>query len=84
MTVWSSPVPSAPHRKLQTFAPHGKPALSARASYGTSHIGVGRGEGAGVGAKTGAAVGLPGMAVGSGVGFEVGRGEGEGVGSGVG
>ena len=38
----SAPVPPAPHRKLQTFAPHGKSVLSARASYGTSHEARGR------------------------------------------
>ena len=33
--VWSSaPAPSAPHRKLQAFAPHGKSAPSKRASSG--------------------------------------------------
>ena len=31
--VWSSPVPSAPHRKLHACAPHGKSAPGARASY---------------------------------------------------
>ena len=84
MTVWSSPAPSAPHRKLQTFAPHGKSALSARASYGTSHdvgigvgIGVGSGEGCGVGPGLGCGVGI-------GVGIGVGPGEGSGVGPGVG
>ena len=36
----SAPVPPAPHRKLQTFAPQGKSALSARASYGILHDGT--------------------------------------------